>query len=174
MEDERDSMRRSESQVGFGLKSCGSLGPAQQGVDPVLYAESKEVIAQAAVQVEAALPQIDALLQITRRVGDMCVGPGRHTHGIALDPGIEPDIDLVVVEIAAGDKKGPVSKKVEGMKQLGIGALLQARVVLLNPITTGLISQKESKIGIQIEERASQKAVNFQGVTVFPRLIVIS
>ena len=80
---------------------------------------------------------------------------GGHARRIALDPGIKPNIDLVVVKIAAGDKKRPLSKKVEGMKKLGIGAFLQARVMLLNPVTVSLIIQEESKIGIQIEERAS-------------------
>src|SRR5256885_17081392 len=52
------------------------------------------------------------------------------------------------------------------MDVLQIGALLQTRIVLLKGVAVDGIDQVEREIGIEIEERASEEAIDFECVAV--------
>ena len=59
------------------------------------------------------------------------------------------------------------------MNVLNRPALLQTRIVLLNPIAVYFIVQKEGEVREQIKQRAGQEAVGFEQAAILPLLSVI-
>ena len=59
------------------------------------------------------------------------------------------------------------------MQVLRVGSFLVSRIVLLNAVTMNGVAQEECKVGVEIEERAADKTVDFQAVAGFELLSII-
>ena len=66
-----------------------------------------------------------------------------------------------------------MSEQLVGMQILGVHPLLQARIVLLDFVSIHTIIEEKSEVRIQIEQRASEKTIQFQDVAVrkFPLVV---
>ena len=81
----------------------------------------------------------------------MSIGACADAGGRAALARIEPDVDLVVVEIGTGGEGCNHSRDVMGPRVMQVCPFLQPRIVLLEAVAAHLVVQVEGEVGIQIE-----------------------
>jgi hypothetical protein len=153
MEREGKAVRGCVRDVSFWLKPSLPLYSTHERIDSVFVLKAKIVISQTAVQMQAPLPEVNRLRNITRSVTHSEVGSCGQPNRIAPCSRIEPDVDLIVMKVGACRKQCMLPKHLEGMKPLRTGTLLQAGVVLLNAISIDFVVQEERKIREEVEQR---------------------
>ena len=116
------------------------------------------------------MQQADALLRVAGAVGHVGVGARGDAGGHAAVARIEPDVDLVVVEVGAARSERPRrGPELVRMRVLRVQPLLQARIVLLEGVAVHRIVQEEGEVGVEIEQRARDEAIGLERVAVVRR-----
>src|SRR6266567_2541490 len=119
--------RRCEGRVTLSLPAAGRLKAAPVRKYTVPYVVTELVITRAPAQQQAPVQQAEALLHVARAVRDMRVGARGYSRWGAAVAGVEPHIDLVVMDICArGERCGDPAQLVR-VRILSVRALLQAR-----------------------------------------------
>ena len=90
-----------------GRKADVALGLRQRGDYRIAAGDvvAEFVEAQTAAQQQAAAQEAEALLRVVGAVGDVRVIAGVDSEGHAAFAWIEPDVDLVIVEVGAGGEQ---------------------------------------------------------------------
>jgi len=68
-----------------------------------------------------------------------------------VDARVQPDVDLVVVEVAARHQHAAHRAQLVRMRVLRVQPLLQPRIVLLEGIAADRVVQVKGEVGIEIE-----------------------
>src|SRR5260370_1314356 len=89
----------------------------------------------------------------------------RHVQRDSALLGIQPHINLVVVEVCPNRQQRLASPKLVGMQVLSVEPFLIPGIMLLNTVAMDRIIQKESEIRIKVKQRPAQKAVGFKAVS---------
>jgi len=128
----------------------------------------------AAFQVQAIVKKVDTLLGVDPEIGEYQkrtrLNPKRHPPL----PRIQSHIHLIVVKVTAHCHQRPGSEDVIEVQILRVGTFLTSRIVLLDAVSSDRIIEKESKVGVEIKQRASKEYVGFKAVAIGELLPVIA
>ena len=128
MERDGNAACGSECDGGFGLEARSSLRPRKFRAYDIPHVETKVVVAEPRLQVQATLDKIESLLNVAGRVGYMGVGARGDACGIARRLWIESHIDLIRVEVVSRDEE---RSSVFAVLVMSIYLALQPGIVLL-------------------------------------------